>query len=72
MALIVDDSPDVWRSLSKTSDEGWLLRVEIQEARLQGWLGLRQPYDPTSGILLRTTGQLIGPVLIRIWRCGQR
>lgn len=60
VTLRYDDSPDVWRSLSKTSDEGWLLRVEIQESRLQGWLGLRQPYDPTSGILLRTTGQLIG------------
>lgn len=60
VTLRYDDSPDVWRSLQKTSDEGWLLRVEIQEARLQGWLGLRQPYDPTSGILLRTTGQLIG------------
>jgi len=58
--LRYDDHPDVWRSLQETSDEGWLLRTEITEARLRGWLGLRLPYDATSGILLRTTGQLIG------------
>ncbi|MEZ4317669.1 MAG: hypothetical protein R3F61_09195 [Myxococcota bacterium] len=58
--LRYDDHPDVWRSLAETSDEGWLLRTEITEARLRGWLGLRLPYDATCGILLRTTGQLIG------------
>ena len=58
--LRYDDHPDVWRSLQHTSDEGWLLRTEITEARLRGWLGLRLPYDATCGILLRTTGQLIG------------
>jgi hypothetical protein len=57
--LKYDDPPDVWRSLAETSDEGWLLRAEIQEARLRGWLGLRLPYDATCGILLRTTGQLV-------------
>lgn len=60
VVLRYDDSPEVWQSLQATSDEGWLLRVEIKEVRLRGWLGLREPYDPTSGILLRTTGQLIG------------
>lgn len=58
--LRYDDDPDVWRSLSETSSEGWLLRTEITEVRLKGWLGLRMPYDATAGILLRTTGNLIG------------
>lgn len=57
--LRYDDHPDVWRSLAETSGEGWLLRTEIQEVRLKGWLGLRMPYDATCGILLRTTGSLM-------------
>jgi hypothetical protein len=58
--LRYDDHPDVWRSLAETSSEGWLLRTEITEVRLKGWLGLRKPYDATAGILLRTTGTLLG------------
>lgn len=57
--LRYDDHPDVWRSLAETSGEGWLLRTEIQEPRLKGWLGLRMPYDATCGILFRTTGNLM-------------
>ncbi|MCA9567173.1 MAG: hypothetical protein KC656_04995, partial [Myxococcales bacterium] len=57
--LRYDDHPDVWRSLAETSGEGWLLRTEITEVRLKGWLGLRMPYDATAGILLRTTGNLM-------------
>ena len=58
-ALRYDDAPEVWRSLSE-AEQGWLVRNEVRHAGLRGWLGLRCPHDGTSGILLRTTGQLIG------------
>ncbi|MEQ1504546.1 MAG: hypothetical protein ABMB14_20070, partial [Myxococcota bacterium] len=57
--LRYDDRPDVWRTMSDT-DRGWLVRHEVHQAGLRGWLGLRVPYDGTAGVLLRTTGQLIG------------
>ncbi|MEN0061891.1 MAG: hypothetical protein AAGA48_07040 [Myxococcota bacterium] len=56
--LRYDDSPDVWRSLSD-AEQGWLVRNEVRQTDLRGWLGLRCPHDGTAGILLRTTGQLI-------------
>jgi hypothetical protein len=58
-ALRYDDSPSVWPALPET-DRGWLLRQEIQHKGLRGWVGLRVPYDATTGVLLRTTGKLIG------------
>lgn len=57
--LRYDDRPEVWRSMRDT-DHGWLVRHEIHQAGLRGWLGLRDPYDGTAGVLLRTTGELIG------------
>jgi len=57
-ALRYDDGPDVWRSLSE-AEQGWLVRNEVRQTGLRGWLGLRCPHDGTAGILLRTTGQLI-------------
>ncbi|MBX2802945.1 MAG: hypothetical protein KTR31_35005, partial [Myxococcales bacterium] len=56
--LRYDDAPEVWRSLSE-AEQGWLVRDEVQQSGLRGWLGLRCPHDGTAGILLRTTGQLI-------------
>ena len=56
--LRYDDGPDVWRSLSE-AEQGWLVRNEVRQTGLRGWLGLRCPHDGTAGILLRTTGQLI-------------
>ncbi len=56
--LRYDDGPDVWRSLSE-AEQGWLVRNEVRQTGLRGWLGLRNPHDGTAGILLRTTGQLI-------------
>jgi hypothetical protein len=58
-ALRYDDSPSVWPAIPET-DRGWLLRQEIQHKGLRGWVGLRVPYDATTGVLLRTTGKLIG------------
>ena len=57
--LRYDDAPQVWRSLPDT-DRGWLLRNEVRQGGLRGWLGLRSPHDGTAGVLLRTTGQPIG------------
>ncbi len=56
--LRYDDAPEVWRSLSE-AEQGWLVRHEVRQGGLRGWLGLRCPHDGTAGILLRTTGQLI-------------
>jgi len=59
IGLRYDDPPDVWRSLTDGPDTGWLIRQEVRQAGLSGWLGLRFPYDGTTGILVRTTGRLI-------------
>jgi hypothetical protein len=56
--LRYDDGPAVWASLTR-GDDGWLLRHEVRHAGLQGWLGLRLPHDPTSGVLLRSTDRLV-------------
>jgi hypothetical protein len=59
IGLRYDDPPDVWRSLKDGPDAGWLIRQEVRQAGLSGWLGLRFPYDGTTGILVRTTGRLV-------------
>ena len=59
IGLRFDEPPDVWRSLTDGPDAGWLIRQEVKQAGLSGWLGLRFPYDGTTGILVRTTGRLI-------------
>jgi hypothetical protein len=33
------------------------VREEVTDAGLQGWIGLRAPFDPKAAVLLRTTGQ---------------
>ncbi|MCA9493322.1 MAG: hypothetical protein KC621_25500 [Myxococcales bacterium] len=57
-ALRYDDDPDVWHDLPQ-GELGWLLREDFRVGGLKGWLGLRIPFDPTTGILLRTTGALV-------------
>jgi hypothetical protein len=59
IGLRYDDPPAVWRSLTDGPDAGWLIRQEVKQAGLSGWLGLRFPYDGTTGILVRTTGRLV-------------
>jgi len=56
--LRYDDSPSVWSSLA-AGDDGWLLRHEVRQPTLEGWLGLRMPYDGTAGVLVRTTDRLV-------------
>ncbi len=60
--LRFDDPPDVWHSLADpepAADRGdWLLRERLAIPGLDGWLGLRHPYDPTSAVLLQDSGEL--------------
>ncbi|NCG19610.1 MAG: hypothetical protein GWP91_11440 [Rhodobacterales bacterium] len=58
LALRYDDDPTVWRSLVESVD-GWLIRQHVQEGGVQGWLGLRHPYDATTGILVQASGRLL-------------
>lgn len=58
-ALRYDDSPSAW-PLLPDPERGWLLKQDIEHKGLHGWVGLRMPYDETTGVLLRTTGNLIG------------
>jgi hypothetical protein len=57
--LRYDDPPEVWDSLRDAEHPGWLLRQEVRVPGLRGWLGLRLPYDGTSGIVVRTTRRLL-------------
>ncbi len=56
LPLRFDDPPAVWDSLSDPAAPGWLVRSEVQIAGLRGWLGLRQPFDDTTGVFLQSEG----------------
>ena len=59
LPLRFDDAPDVWNSLLDPDGKGWLLRHQVQIPGLSGWLGLRLPFDETSGVLLHTSRQQV-------------
>lgn len=59
LALRYDDPPELWSSLLQ-DDTGWLIRHQVRDGGITGWLGLRHPYDPTTGLLVRATGRLVG------------
>jgi hypothetical protein len=80
LPLRFDDAPEVWRSLVSDDESGWLVRHEVSVPGLQGWLGLRLPFDQTSGVLLQGTGAVVAlPELDRalpchglLWQTGGR
>jgi len=57
--LRFDDAPEVWRSLADADDPRWLIRQEVRAPGLRGWIGLRTPFDGSSGILVQSVGSLI-------------
>lgn len=57
--LRFDDPPEVWSVTQPHSEQGWLIRQEVQEADLEGWMGLRHPYDSTTGLLIRDGTHLL-------------
>ncbi|MEL6341602.1 MAG: hypothetical protein AAFV53_00620 [Myxococcota bacterium] len=54
--LRFDDAPDVWRSLADASDPRWLIRQELRAPGIRGWLGLRDPFDGSSGVFVQAIG----------------
>jgi hypothetical protein len=57
--LRFDDAPAVWRSLVADTPDAWLIRHPVRVPGLEGWLGLRFPFDATSGVLVQGTGAVI-------------
>ncbi|MCO4746406.1 MAG: hypothetical protein KC912_16535 [Proteobacteria bacterium] len=58
VTLRFDDPASVWHDLTEDG-EGWLIRHEIRVPGVEGWLGLRFPYDPTAAILVETSRNLL-------------
>ena len=70
LVLRFDDPPSVWQSLLEGDTEGWLLREEVRAPGLRGQVGLRYPFDPTSGVFLASLSALVAmPELDRAVPC---
>ena len=59
LRLRFDDDPDVWASLAAPDPDGWLVRHAVSIPGLRGWLGLRLPFDGTSGVFLQSSTSLL-------------
>jgi hypothetical protein len=47
----LDDPPDLWSP--EPAEGAWLVTSDVLEPGLEGWIGLRFPYDPTGALLLQ-------------------
>ena len=59
LRLRFDDAPEVWASLAAPEPTGWLVRHAVAIPGLRGWLGLRLPFDGTSGVFLQGSTSLL-------------
>ena len=56
LPLRFDDPPGLWDTLADPAAPGWLVRTEVDIPGLRGWLGLRDPFDDTTGVFLQSEG----------------
>lgn len=56
--LRFDDAPHVWEALADADPSHWLVRTEVRIPGLRGWLGLRLPFDQTSGVFIQGSHSL--------------
>ena len=59
LPLRFDDPPAVWASLAAPESGAWLIRHEVSVPGLRGWLGLRLPFDATSGVFVQGSTTLL-------------
>lgn len=55
LRLRLDDAPELWRSLRDDAD-GWLLKEEAHAPGLRAVVGLRDPFDGTTGVMVSGAG----------------
>jgi len=55
LRLRLDDAPALWRSLQEEA-EGWLLKAEAHAPGLRAVVGLRVPFDGTTGVVVSGAG----------------
>jgi len=56
LRLHLDDAPASYGE--QATDDDWVIRTRIAGSGLSGWLGLRVPFDPTSGVLVHSSRSL--------------